>query len=83
MKDIRKLSSSIGRLSHQEECLFTFLTHFLLTIQKLLHDLLEFLLESIGLTLQQLMTLLGSCYLLFEELQIPISSKGYILLAVI
>jgi hypothetical protein len=49
----------------------------------LLNSLLEFLLECISFTLQQLMTLLGSCDLLLEELQIPISSKGFILLAVI
>jgi hypothetical protein len=80
---VLELSGSILSLSHEEKCLLALLTHVLLAFEETLHDLLELLLEGVGLAFEQFVTLLGSGDLLLVELEVPEWRHGYIRLAVI
>ncbi len=78
-----ELSGGVLGLCDEEEGFLALLSHLLLALQQVLHDLLELLLQGVSLALQQFVALLRSCDFLLVQLHVPELRAGYMRLAVI
>lgn len=83
MHKLLELTCRIFGLGHEKESFFALLSHLLLALEQILHDLLELLLQGISLPLQQLVPFLGCSYFLLVQLHVPELLDTYMRLAVI